>query len=411
MTARDVGDGGGVEPPRKRVWVVRPEVSRQGVDAKASRRGQTPASGQPAVGGVYQTAAPIPLPASSSSPVPTAPLREGFVSRTLTFIQTHVGGANGAEDRHADDGVPGGGDTLPGQVPIARPMPQPPTVRTQIFGSDAPGDASASPPDARESQPTRQMVPVLVGPAVQPWRLLHQEPGPMDGPDRGQLPPQRRAQAAEVEAVQLEARGKLHPSLVVATQPASAQAASFRVMRHRLAERGSPRVVLITSAEESEGKSVAAANLALALAEGGRSRVLLVDAHARHPSQAGLFGVEAPESFFAQLARHGTRGRGPWVIGELDVPGVHLLACNAPDDAPFDGRAFRAAMESLRETYDHVIIDAPAVLTSADVSLIEDAVDGVIFVARGRRARGRLLRRAMDQIAPARMLGTMLLEG
>ena len=68
-----------------------------------------------------------------------------------------------------------------------------------------------------------------------------------------------------------------------------------------------------------------------------------------------------------------------------------------------------AALKLLRSAYDHVVIDAPAVLTSPDVSLVEDAVDGVLFVVPGRRARGPALRRAMEQIAPSRMLGALLL--
>jgi len=56
------------------------------------------------------------------------------------------------------------------------------------------------------------------------------------------------------------------------------------------------------------------------------------------------------------------------------------------------------------------VIDCPAVLGSADVNLIQDAADGVLLVARKKTSTVRDLRRAVEQLTPAKVLGTALLE-
>src|SRR5215471_14436766 len=85
--------------------------------------------------------------------------------------------------------------------------------------------------------------------------------------------------------------------LVMLTLPDSSRAATYRVLRHRLSQLGDPRVILVTSAQAGEGKTVCAANLAIALGECGRARVLLVEGNLRMPSLGELFGFVPAECF------------------------------------------------------------------------------------------------------------------
>src|SRR5262245_8171774 len=66
--------------------------------------------------------------------------------------------------------------------------------------------------------------------------------------------------------------------LVLWRERDSPRAASFRLLRQRLIDKGDPRTVLCTSARSGEGKTTLATNLALAFAELGKHRVLLVEA-------------------------------------------------------------------------------------------------------------------------------------
>ena len=47
---------------------------------------------------------------------------------------------------------------------------------------------------------------------------------------------------------------------------------------------------------------------------------------------------------------------------------------------------------------------------SADVNVIQDTADGVIMVARAKHSSAKQLRRAVEQLAPVRFLGMVLLD-
>jgi Mrp family chromosome partitioning ATPase len=203
------------------------------------------------------------------------------------------------------------------------------------------------------------------------------------------------------------------PRLILIREPDSARAASFRVLRHRLQERGDPRVIAVTSAGRKEGKTTTAVNLALALGECGRARVLLVEANLRQPSLAPLFGFMPPECFTAQMARHKQKPLDGWSVVEVFSQYLHVLAIEPTDRGRplLDGPAFSIALEMLSQAgYDYIVIDTPPVLGTADVNLIEDSADGVLFTAWSRLTSSRALRQAIEQLAPAKVLGVTLLD-
>jgi Mrp family chromosome partitioning ATPase len=203
------------------------------------------------------------------------------------------------------------------------------------------------------------------------------------------------------------------PRLILVREPDSVRAASFRVMRHRIAERGDPRVIAVTSPGPRDGKTTTAANLALALSEFGRARVLLLEANLRSPQLAVLFGFLPPECFSVQLQRHRERPADPWSIVEAFSPALHVLAVKpGENNRPLlDAPAFAIAIEVLtRVGYDYIVIDTPSVLGSADVNLIEDYVDAVIVTARSGRTMGRSVRAAVEQLSQRKLLGVVLLD-
>ena len=203
------------------------------------------------------------------------------------------------------------------------------------------------------------------------------------------------------------------PRLALVIDPDSERSAAFRVLRHHLLEVGRPQVVIVSSPQPGEGKTTTAINLALALSECGRSKTLLVETHVRRPQFTNIFKFVPPWCFAEQLAAHRHQPTMPWSMVDIPQLWLHIAAINPriAQTQLLDGPAFAIAMERLREGgYDHIVVDAPPVLGSADVNLMADAADAVVFALRSRRSTIRDLRFAIDQLGGTNITGTVLLH-
>jgi Mrp family chromosome partitioning ATPase len=207
--------------------------------------------------------------------------------------------------------------------------------------------------------------------------------------------------------------GDPDPRLALVIDPDSERSAAFRVLRHHLLEVGRPQVVIVSSPRPGDGKTTTAVNLALALAECGRARTLLVETHVRRPQLTEIFQFVPPWCFAEQLAAHRHQPAMPWSLIDIPQLWLHVAAINPriAQTQLLDGPAFSIAIERLRLAgYDHIVVDAPPVLGSADVNLMADAADSVVFALRARRSTTRDLRRATDQLGARRVAGTVLLQ-
>jgi Mrp family chromosome partitioning ATPase len=120
-----------------------------------------------------------------------------------------------------------------------------------------------------------------------------------------------------------------------------------------------------------------------------------------------------PWCFAEQLAAHRHQPMLPWNLVEIPQLWLHVAAINPRIEKTqlLDAPAFAIAMERLRHAgYEHIVIDAPPVLGSADVNLMTDAADAVLLSVRARVSSTRDLRRAIDQIGSAKLAGTVLVE-
>jgi Mrp family chromosome partitioning ATPase len=204
---------------------------------------------------------------------------------------------------------------------------------------------------------------------------------------------------------------KLDGRLVLLRDPASERANRFRLLRHRLLGRGDPHLIAVTSALSGEGKTTSALNLGLAIAEEASARVLVVEANVHTPVMGQIFGFRPIECFSEQVGR-GDGPLRPWIVVGLDAVRLHVAAVDAasPMKRRLDRLQLGAALRDLRSVYDYVIVDTPAALEIADTSMVADCVDGVIIVARGRHTRRRHVRRVLEQLSPAPIVGLVLLD-
>ncbi len=171
-------------------------------------------------------------------------------------------------------------------------------------------------------------------------------------------------------------------------RPGSAEAEAFRGMRLVLesaARRGGCRVVQVTSPRSGDGTTTVVANLAVSWASSGKG--VLVDANFRRPRLASLFGLSAELGLPEVLA---DRALLPKALQPTGVQGLDLLACAPSESGDLLTTArFRQVIDGLRERYEFVLIDSPALGAATDALGIAIHADEVLLNLRvSRNARG-----------------------
>ena len=164
---------------------------------------------------------------------------------------------------------------------------------------------------------------------------------------------------------------------------------SIRTSLAFLTDHGVPRSFLLTSTRPNEGKSTSALALAAVLAS-TKKRILLIDGDMRNPSlhqmlngknTNGLSNYLAGEDNLDKLIyRDSQYGFDAMTAGPIPPNAAELLSSTR----------MRELVVKLSETYDTVIIDAPPVLGLADIPLLADSVEGVIYTieAGGVKLKG-----------------------
>jgi polysaccharide biosynthesis transport protein len=192
----------------------------------------------------------------------------------------------------------------------------------------------------------------------------------------------------------------------VAVQLAGPAGEAYRMLRESvrfLDPTGRAQCFLITSAEESEGKSTVAVNLACALAAVGR-RVVLIEADMRRPTAAAQLGVAADAPGLSDLLVSDD-DMSSYLFTRSGDPNLAILpsGMNPPNSADLlSAGRMSAVISAMRDSAEVVIIDSPPLLPVADTRVLMrlPEIDGAIVVARAgtsRRDRVRATRRILEQ--------------
>jgi capsular exopolysaccharide synthesis family protein len=177
-----------------------------------------------------------------------------------------------------------------------------------------------------------------------------------------------------------------------------------------LTTRRKMKTLLVTSAEEGEGKTTIAINLAWSIAKCSEGRVLLLDANA---------GASPLSRALGPHSRHGWIDIAEGRCGLADAAcvarpnGLYMLTSGryspAGDDA-LTSPAFDKLITSLEADFDLLIIDSPAILESHGAQRLASLVDGTVFVVRAGHTHHRAVTDGLKLLPPERRLGLVLNE-
>jgi receptor protein-tyrosine kinase len=142
-----------------------------------------------------------------------------------------------------------------------------------------------------------------------------------------------------------------------------------------------PRVIMISSAVPSEGKTTVVVNLALALADAGR-KVTIIEADLRRPKVTRYLGMVGGAGLTNVLA--GTADVGD-VLQKYGSGDLSVIAAGPTPPNPGELLAssqMASLVGKLREVNDYVLVDAPPLLPVADSSGLAVMMDGVLLAVR-----------------------------
>lgn len=164
---------------------------------------------------------------------------------------------------------------------------------------------------------------------------------------------------------------------------------SIRTSLSFLTDHGVPRSFLMTSTRPNEGKSTSAFALSSVLASSGK-RVLLIDGDMRNPSLHQMLGIENAVGLSNYLSGSNdmqslirdttTESFSAMTAGPIPPNAAELLSSDRMSNL----------VKLLGKEFDHIIVDAPPVLGLADIPLLSNSVEGVIYTveANGVKMKG-----------------------
>ena len=170
-------------------------------------------------------------------------------------------------------------------------------------------------------------------------------------------------------------------------------------------------IIGVTSSMRGEGKSTTAVNLSYVLAEKG-SPVLLIDGDLRIPSIAKKMRIDSSPGLTDLLMGHGahmpdfrsTLLDNWFILPSGDIP---------PNPSELLGsRRMEYILNSLRESFDYIIIDLPPVNIVTDALSIASLITGMVVVVREDYTEKKELERCFRQLqlSNVNVLGCILNE-
>jgi len=169
-------------------------------------------------------------------------------------------------------------------------------------------------------------------------------------------------------------------------------------------------ILAVTSAQAREGVSFVTFHLAVSLAKGLEKSVLIVDGNFRRPYQHRLLGSS------------GEFGLSDVLMDTVDIhkavrpthmPFLAFLPAGAPLSEPahlYRSDLFIRTVALLRERFDFVLIDTPALYASSDCLVMGPVVDQVLLVVRAHKTKHQVVQNAKEQITKhgGKLMGAVL---
>lgn len=186
---------------------------------------------------------------------------------------------------------------------------------------------------------------------------------------------------------------------------------AFKTLRSNIEFCGNDiKVISITSCTPNEGKSSVAMEMAIAFAEAG-NRTMLIDADMRKSVLVGRYKTGAVKMGLT----HSLIGKSNYtdVMCQTNIPNLYVTFAGPVPPNPSEllgGDKFTSIINSLKNTFDYVIIDTPPLGSVIDAAVVAKNCDGTVLVIESNAISYKFVQNVKEQLdkTGSRILGVVL---
>lgn len=169
------------------------------------------------------------------------------------------------------------------------------------------------------------------------------------------------------------------------------------------------KTILVTSATAGEGKTTTLCNVAAAMADNG-SRVLILDCDLRKPRVHKFFGLSNATGLTDILLKGHDYKK---FVHNIDYENISVITAGHIPKNPSEllsSAAMKKFIETLKNDYDYVMIDAPPVVPVTDSVIMSTYIDGVILVCASGDLNIEMAKKTRESLTKvgANILGVVL---
>lgn len=169
------------------------------------------------------------------------------------------------------------------------------------------------------------------------------------------------------------------------------------------------KVICMTSAVASEGKSTTSVNNSITFAKSGK-RILLIDCDLRKPNVAKLLNIENERGISDVLVAETSVDK---IINKNVCDNLDVITSGPIPPNPVEllsSEEMINTIDMLKKQYDYIFIDAPPINVVTDAAIISKVTDGIVIVVRQCIAEKKLLMEAVRKLefVGAKIIGFVL---
>jgi capsular exopolysaccharide synthesis family protein len=188
---------------------------------------------------------------------------------------------------------------------------------------------------------------------------------------------------------------------------------SFRAIKARIqhskGDSEIPKLILVTSPAQGEGKSFVSVNLAGSFAQSNK-RTLIIDCDLRRPKIQIIFGVDKKPGLVDYLFN---KVKLEDIIRKTKMNNLSYITSGSIPSNPseiLDSSSMKNFLLEIRDFYDLIIIDSAPIVAVIDAEILAKLVDGTILIISADKTENRLMMDAVNKINHNKVpfLGTVL---